>query len=180
MDPAPAQASPRPTEPAAAAAERIFVGLGANLGDPAGALDTAVAALAVLPQTRLIAVSPRYRSAPVDANGPDFVNAVAELRSALEPAALLAALHGIEAQHGRERPFPNAPRTLDLDLLLVGQRVVEPGVVGGLRLPHPRLHQRAFVLRPLLDLAPDLVHPTLGGLARLLADAADQRIDRLG
>ncbi|HRD99101.1 MAG TPA: 2-amino-4-hydroxy-6-hydroxymethyldihydropteridine diphosphokinase, partial [Rubrivivax sp.] len=121
-------------------------------------------------------VSPRYRTAPLLASGPDFLNAVVELATDLEPAALLAALHGIEAAHGRRRPYPNAPRTLDLDLLLYGQRVMD---TQALRLPHPRLHERAFVLAPLLDLAPDLVHPTLGGLCAQYAFVRGQAIERL-
>ena len=101
-----------------------------------------------------MARSSLYRSAPVDAQGPDYVNAVTELRSALEPESLLAALHSIEARFARERPYPNAPRTLDLDLLLFGQRRIATPT---LTLPHPRMHQRAFVLLPLAELAPELV-----------------------
>ena len=156
--------------------ERVFVGLGANLGDPQATLKHALAALAALPQTERVAQSSLYRTAPLQASGPDFINAVAELRTALEPQALLRALQAIESQHGRERPYLNAPRTLDLDLLLFGQRVVqEPG----LEVPHPRLHERAFVLQPLLELAPTLVHPRLGSLQLLLAATLDQRIERL-
>ena len=156
--------------------ERVFIGLGANLGDSAATLDRAEQALAALPGTRLVAASPRYRSAPLQASGPDFLNAVVELATNLEPAALLAALHGIEAAHGRQRPYPNAPRTLDLDLLLFGQRVMDTRT---LRLPHPRLHERAFVLAPLLDLAPDLVHPSLGGLRAHYTHVSGQAIERL-
>jgi len=113
--------------------ERVFVGLGANLGDTTATLDQAEHALAALPTTRVVAVSPRYRSAPVQASGPDFLNAVVELATSLEPAPLLAALHAIEAAHGRQRPYLNAPRTLDLDLLLYGQRTLNtPALV----LPH--------------------------------------------
>ena len=156
--------------------ERVFVGLGANLGDPQATLQRALAALAALPQTRLEAHSSLYRSAPILATGADFINAVAELRTALQPHALLDALQAIELAHGRERPYRNAPRTLDLDLLLFGQRVVrEPG----LEVPHPRLHERAFVLQPLLELAPRLVHPRLGSLQLLLAATVNQPIERL-
>jgi 2-amino-4-hydroxy-6-hydroxymethyldihydropteridine diphosphokinase len=157
-------------------AERVFVGVGANLGDARATLARAVDALGALPQTRLVAVSRLYRSAPVDAQGPDFVNAVVELRTGLTPRDLLSALHAIEHAHGRERPHRNAPRTLDLDLLLYGQRVVE---VPGLTVPHPRLHERAFVLRPLADLAPGLEHPLRGPLAAFLDQAADQPIEPL-
>lgn len=157
-------------------AERVFVGLGANLGDPRATLARALEALARLPQTRLVAASPLYRSAPVDARGPDFLNAVAELSTTLGPRDLLLALQSIEQTQGRERPYRHAPRTLDLDLLLYGQRVVdEPG----LTVPHPRLHQRAFVLRPLADLAPELEHPQLGALAGWRERAAGQPIERL-
>jgi len=153
-----------------------YVGLGANLGDAAAALDAAVAALAALPGTRLAACSPRYRTAPVDATGPDYLNAVAALDTDLSAEALLAALHEIELHHGRERPYRNAPRTLDLDLLLHGDtRIDGPR----LAVPHPRLHERAFVLVPLADLAPDLVVPGRGRVRDLLDTVADQRIERL-
>ena len=157
-------------------AERVFVGLGANLGEAQATLKAALAALAALPQTQLVAQSSLYRTAPVQASGPDFVNAVAELRTDLDPPALLHALQAIEQAHGRLRPYRNAPRTLDLDLLLHGQRVLsEPG----LDVPHPRLHQRAFVLQPLLELAPALEHPRLGPLQLLLAATANQAVEKL-
>lgn len=155
---------------------RAFVGLGANLGDARNTLHEAARALAALPHTRWVAGSPLYRSAPVDAQGPDFFNAVAELRTTLAPLVLLRALQAIEQAHGRERPFRHAPRTLDLDLLLVDDQASDDPV---LTLPHPRAHQRAFVLRPLLDLAPTLAHPRLGALAGHLAACADQRCERL-
>ena len=159
-----------------AGAERVFVGLGANLGEARRTLADAMDQLAALPGTRLVASSACYGSAPVDAQGPDFVNAVVELATALEPPALLQALLHIEQGHGRQRPYHHAPRTLDLDLLLHGQRVVaQPG----LTLPHPRLHLRAFVLRPLLELAPELVHPRLGPLAPWAEQAAGQQTWRL-
>lgn len=153
-----------------------YVGLGANLGDAAAALDAALAALAALPGTRLVACSPRYRTAPVDATGPDYLNAVAALETHLSAEALLAALHEIELGHGRERPYRNAPRTLDLDLLLHGAaRVDLPHLV----VPHPRLHERAFVLVPLADLAPELVVPGRGRVRDLLDTVAHQRIERV-
>ncbi len=151
--------------------ERVFVGLGANLGDAEQTLRLAVAQISQLPTTRLVELSPFYRTAPVDAAGPDYTNAVVEIRTQLQPAELLQALHGIEAEHGRQRPYRHAPRTLDLDLLLYGQRVSDEPLV---TLPHPRLHQRAFVLRPLLDIAPTLMHPVLGALAEQAAALADQ------
>lgn len=152
-----------------------WVGLGANLGDARATLHAACAALALLPGTRLLACSSVYRSAPVDATGPDFLNAVALLDTPLEPDELLAALQHIERMHGRQRPYPNAPRTLDLDLLLHGARQCATPT---LTLPHPRLHLRAFVLHPLLELRPDLDVPGLGVLASHLPAVADQRIAR--
>lgn len=156
--------------------ERVFVGLGANLGDARATIDAAVAALAALPGTQLLRRSSLYRSAPVDAQGPDYHNAVVELQTTLTPERLLAALLALEQSHGRQRPYRHAPRSLDLDLLLYGQR---EQVSGTLTLPHPRLHERAFVLLPLLEIAPDAVHPRLGPLAPWAAAAAAQRIERV-
>ena len=157
-------------------AERIFVGLGANLGDAAATLRDALVQLNALPQTALVAASALYRSAPVDADGPDFINAVAELRSALEPGELLAQLHAIERRFLRERPYRNAPRTLDLDLLIHGQRTCATPM---LTLPHPRLHQRAFVLAPLAELAPDWRFADGRKAAEILAGLPPQRIERM-
>lgn len=159
------------------AAERIFVGLGANLGDRQATLQRALQALASLPGTELVRASALYRSAPWQAGGPDFLNAVAELRSSLSPRALLAALQGLEQTYGRERPYPNAPRTLDLDLLLFGQRV---SAAPELLLPHPRLHLRGFVLVPLCELATGLVVPGVGPLAPWLQQALGQGVHRHG
>ena len=153
-----------------------FVGLGANLGDAQATLMAARAELARLPDTMLRGFSSLYRSAPVDSSGPDYINAVALLSTRLLPHELLAHLQRIEALHGRERPWHHAPRTLDLDLLLYGEeRIATPA----LTVPHPRLHERAFVLRPLADLAPALLIPGRGALADWLARAADQRIERV-
>jgi len=157
-------------------AVQAFIGLGANLGDAAGALRAAQMALAALPQTRGLRCSPVYRSAPIDSSGPDYLNAVAVLHTALTAPALLAQLQAIELAHGRERPYRNAPRTLDLDLLLYGAAVIESPT---LTVPHPRLHERAFVLRPLADLAPDLHVPGRGRVADLLPAVADQDIERI-
>jgi 2-amino-4-hydroxy-6-hydroxymethyldihydropteridine diphosphokinase len=159
-----------------AAPHRAFVGLGANLGPVRSALESALRELDRCPRTRVVAVSSLYRSAPVDATGPDFVNAVAEVATALEPAELLAELHRIEASHGRERTFRNAPRTLDLDLLLYDDAVVDTPT---LRLPHPRMHERAFVLRPLAEIAPLARIPGQQPLERLLDGCAGQAIERL-
>lgn len=134
---------------------RAYVGLGTNLGaDLLATLAQAARSLAALPGTQLAALSSAWRSAPVDAGGPDFLNAVAALDTALSPVELLDALQAIEQAHGRERPYRNAPRTLDLDLLLYGDLSLD---TPRLTLPHPRLGERAFVLRPLLEIAPDLV-----------------------
>ena len=153
-----------------------FVALGANLGDPAATLRAAMDELAALPASELVQRSGLYRSAPVDAPGPDYLNAVVWLRTTLSPHALLAQLQRIEQAHGRVRGAPNAPRTLDLDLLLHGATRLESP---GLTLPHPRLHRRAFVLAPLAEIAPQLDLPGLGGLPMLLAGVADQSIERI-
>ena len=158
------------------APQRAFVGLGANLGDPQAALSDALERIARLPGTRLVAQSRRYRSAPVEADGPDFFNAVAELQTTLEPLELLRELQAIEHHHGRQRPFVNAPRTLDLDLLLYADRVLASDE---LTLPHPRMHRRAFVLLPLAELDPVIVAPGLGLLADWARRCSDQRIEVL-
>ena len=157
-------------------AARAYIGIGANLGDAQATVAAALAALATLPGCTLGQVSPGYRTAPVPAGGPDYINAVAALDTDLPPPALLAALQGIEQAFGRQRPFANAPRTLDLDLLLHGDVVLSTPL---LTLPHPRLHQRAFVLRPLLDIAPGLAAPGLGPLSAWLPGTAGQRIARI-
>ena len=133
-----------------------YVGLGANLGDPQAALRQALRDLAALPQTQLVRASSLYRSAPVDSSGPDYVNAVAEIRTALSPDDLLAELQGLEQAAGRERPWPNAPRTLDLDILLYDELQLRGPT---LTIPHPRMHERAFVLVPLAEIAPARVTP---------------------
>lgn len=131
-----------------------YVGLGANLGEPAQAVRDALAELQRLPGVSRLRASRLYRSAPVDAGGPDFVNAVAELETTLSAPDLLAQLQAIEARAGRERPYRNAPRTLDLDLLLYGAGCIDSAA---LTVPHPRMHERAFVLVPLAELAPHAV-----------------------
>jgi len=163
--------------PAAAASPAdAYVGLGSNLGDPAAEIERALDELATLPATTLVARSSLYRTAPLAAGGDDYVNAVARLRTTLVPIELLHALQAIEHGHGRERPFANAPRTLDLDLLLHGDAVLASDA---LTLPHPRLHERAFVVVPLAEIAPDLVVPGRGALAALRAAVAGQRVVKL-
>jgi 2-amino-4-hydroxy-6-hydroxymethyldihydropteridine diphosphokinase len=156
--------------------ELAFIGLGANLGDARGALDAAFVALAGLPHTTLQRASSLYRSSPVDSSGPDYLNAVVQLETRLTPRKLLAELQRIELTHGRERPYRNAPRTLDLDLLVHGSCRSASAV---LTLPHPRLQQRAFVLRPLAELAPELVIAGVGAIGPLLLSVAAQRAERV-
>jgi len=156
--------------------EEAFVGLGSNLGDRRTRIEAAFDALAALPKTRLLERSSLYESAPLDAGGGDYLNAVARLRTGLEPLALLRALQAIEAEAGRERPYPNAPRSLDLDLLLHGDRVIASEA---LVLPHPRLHQRAFVVLPLLELAPEMRWRGGERLDALLPGLAGQRLAKL-
>jgi 2-amino-4-hydroxy-6-hydroxymethyldihydropteridine diphosphokinase len=131
-----------------------YIGLGANLGDPRAAVLQALDAIADLDQVVLTRTSKLYGSAPVDAGGADYVNAVAEVQTRLKPHALLKQLQAIEESAGRQRPYRNAPRTLDLDVLLYDQLVMDEA---DLVLPHPRMWQRAFVLRPLAEIAPGLV-----------------------
>lgn len=160
------------------AAVKAFVGLGANLGEPEAQVRRAITALEAIPGTRLLAASSLYRSAPVGVGEqPDFINAVAAIETGLSARALLDELLAIEARFGRRREYLGAPRTLDLDLLLYGDRVVaEPGLV----VPHPRMHERAFVLAPLAEIAPDAVVPGKGAVAALLALCADQKVEKLG
>lgn len=157
-------AEPKLTDPAAGAV--AYIALGANLDDPERQIDIALTELAALPDSALFARSGLYRSKAVGyLDQPDFINAVAGLRTRLSPRALLAALFAIESRHGRDRAFKNAPRTLDLDLLLYDDLVLrEPG----LSLPHPRMTERAFVLAPLAEIAPDARIPGGGAVGTLL------------
>jgi 2-amino-4-hydroxy-6-hydroxymethyldihydropteridine diphosphokinase len=137
-----------------------YIALGSNLRDPAAQVRAGFEALAMLPDTRLAAVSSLYLTAPVGhLDQPDFVNAVALVETALGPRALLDELLAIERQFGRVRDIPNGPRTLDLDILLYGEVVHEDEA---LTLPHPRMHERAFVLVPLAEIAPDAMIPGRG------------------
>jgi 2-amino-4-hydroxy-6-hydroxymethyldihydropteridine diphosphokinase len=154
-----------------------WVGIGANLGDAHDNVLDALERLAWLPGVRLLRASSLYRTAPIDSSGDDYINAVAEIDTSLSARALLAALHGIEQAHGRERPYRNAPRTLDLDLLLYGDEVIVDAPT--LVVPHPRMHERAFVLAPLAELAPMLAIPGHGRVADLLPSVAEQAIERL-
>ncbi|WP_371596600.1 2-amino-4-hydroxy-6-hydroxymethyldihydropteridine diphosphokinase [Pusillimonas sp. T2] len=152
-----------------------YIGLGANLGNAVSTLTLAREALVGLSGVRAVESSPFYRTAPVDSSGPDYINAVIQLQTVLLPHDLLTALQKIEHDFGRERPWRNAPRTLDLDLLLYDDVTLNDPT---LTLPHPRMHERAFVLRPLKNLAPDLML-TQGSIDTLLAKCADQGIEPL-
>ncbi|MBI5921558.1 MAG: 2-amino-4-hydroxy-6-hydroxymethyldihydropteridine diphosphokinase [Betaproteobacteria bacterium] len=154
-----------------------LVALGANLGDPVRTVSAALQALAEIPATTVAKVSSLYRTAPVGLkNQPDFINAVALLHTALPPQFLLEELFHIEGRFGRLRSISNAPRTLDLDLLLHGESIM---TTAELTLPHPRMHQRAFVLIPLLEVVADCRIPGHGLASKLLEDCSDQRVARI-
>ena len=146
-----------------------YVGIGSNLDEPRRQVLEALTELDRLPHTRVVKKSSLYRSAPMGhTDQPDFINAVAQLETGLPAERLLAELQELEARHGRKRSFPNAPRTLDLDVLLFGDLTLDSPT---LKIPHPRMHERAFVLKPLLEIAPEL--------ALDLAACASQRIERI-
>jgi 2-amino-4-hydroxy-6-hydroxymethyldihydropteridine diphosphokinase len=157
--------------------QAAYVALGSNLRDPARQVRSGLEALARLPETRLVTRSSLYRTAPVGKpDQPDFINAVARLDTGLEPEVLLRRLLDIERQHARVRGERNGPRTLDLDLLLHGEcRMESPG----LTVPHPRMHERAFVLAPLAEIAPELDIPGRGKVRELLASLQAQGVARL-
>lgn len=156
---------------------RAYVALGSNLGDSVKTIENAIAAMAALRGSLFKGVSSLYRTAPVGiTHQPDFINAVVTLDTRLPPRDLLTELFALEARFGRQRSVKNAPRTLDLDLLLHGDTVQNDPE---LTLPHPRMHERAFVLAPLAELAPDLVIPNRGRIADLLAACAGQRVHPL-
>ena len=157
-----------------------YIGLGSNQGELVESLKAAIDSLRSLEQSEVTGVSPFYKSAPIDANGPDYVNAVAKLETSLEPYGLLLHLLDIELMLGRKRRGPgqkkNAPRNVDLDLLLLGEMIIQSTP---LTLPHPRLHQRAFVLKPLLDLAPEIRIPGQGSASAFLKAVSNQRVELL-
>jgi len=154
-----------------------FIGVGSNLFEPQEQVMRALQALGSLPQTSLMKVSSLYRSAPVGyLEQPDFINAVAQVATILSPRELLDALLVLEKSFGRTREFINAPRTLDLDILLYDDlRYHEDG----LTVPHPRMHRRAFVLQPLVEIAPGCVIPGLGSAGQILQQCTGQRMERL-
>ena len=154
-----------------------YVALGANLVAPVAQIRAAIEALTRLPESQLLRASSLYRTAPVGIHGqPDFINAVAALETRLAPQALLTCLFEVEAQFGRRRDFYHAPRTLDLDLLLYDEQVIDSPT---LKLPHPRLHLRAFVLAPLVEIAPDCRIPGRGRAAAWLPAVSMQIVERL-
>jgi 2-amino-4-hydroxy-6-hydroxymethyldihydropteridine diphosphokinase len=154
-----------------------YIGLGSNLAEPQSQVERALQELGSLPRSHLVRSSSLYRTAPVGyAAQPDFVNAVAALDTGLDAHGLLRELQTLEAGHGRARSFPNAPRTLDLDLLLFGdERISDAELV----VPHPRMHERAFVLEPLVEIAPDAEIPGRGQAQALLARCADPNVQRI-
>jgi len=173
------------TTPEAGQGATVFIGLGANLGDARATLRAALAELQALADPGSFAASSLYASAPVDSSGPDYVNAVARLRTGLAPHALLDALQAIERRFGRERPYHNAPRTLDLDVLLFDAQDEDGGIVvadARLTIPHPRAARRGFVLEPLAELWPAGEIPGAGRVQALLASVRrdpSQRLHRL-
>ena len=154
-----------------------YVGLGSNLDEPRAQVERALDELALLPRSHFKRRSSLYRTAPVGhAAQPNFINAVAAIDTELDAEALLAELQAIESRHARTRSFANAPRTLDLDLLLYGDaRINRPGLV----VPHPRMHERAFVLQPLVEIAPLAYIPGRGPATVCLGATAAQKIERI-
>lgn len=154
---------------------QAYIGLGANLGAAKATLEHAAQDLSRTAGISHLVLSKFYRSAPIDSSGPDYINAAARVQTSLPAATLLAAMQEIEQRYGRVRPYHNAPRTLDLDLLLYGDESI---VTTNLVVPHPRMHQRAFVLKPLSDLNPGLRLPQ-GPISALLAACAGQKLEQL-
>jgi len=155
---------------------QVFIALGSNLGDPVFQVRKAFDEIAGLPASRLLSCSSLYRSAPVGRHDqPDFINAVVKIETGLSPHDLLKALLEIEQSHGRVRRLPNDPRTLDLDMLMYDELECNGC---SLTLPHPRMHQRAFVLEPLMEIAQDCFIPGHGTVVELLAACAEQQLER--
>jgi 2-amino-4-hydroxy-6-hydroxymethyldihydropteridine diphosphokinase len=154
-----------------------YIGIGSNLDDPVRHIRSALAELEQLPHTRLVRQSSLYRSSPIGyAAQPEFVNAVAQLETGLPAGRLLAELQEIEARHGRSRSFANAPRTLDLDVLLYGDAILD---TAALKIPHPRMHERAFVLQPLTEIAPDIEIPRRGSAKVCLQACSGQEVRKI-
>ena len=156
---------------------RAFIALGSNLQQPQLQVQHAFTELAELPETTVVKCSSLYKSAPVGYDHqPDFINAAAEVNTGLSPVKLLRALLKLENSHGRERPFPNAPRVLDCDLLLYDDICMD---TAELTLPHPRMHERGFVLLPLAEIAPDLLIANHGKVAYLAKACAGQGVEKI-
>jgi len=153
-----------------------YIGLGSNLGNPQKTVSSAIAALAGLPATLFICSSSLYLTAPVEADGGDYVNAVAKLQTRLNPFELLIELQKLEQQFYRTRSYQNAPRTLDVDLLLYGQHIIN---TADLQVPHPRMSQRAFVIFPLLEIAAGINIPGVGDAESLLPNLRKQLIQKI-
>lgn len=153
-----------------------FVGLGSNLGDAVDHVKRAIVRLGMLPLTRLEQQSSLFRSAPIDAEGDDFINAVVRLQTSLAATELLRELQQLENDFGRERPHVNAPRTLDLDILLYGEQKITSAT---LVVPHPRLIRRAFALIPLLQIDPFIAIPGFGPAHAFVPDVVDQKISKI-
>lgn len=153
-----------------------YIGIGSNLGDARGTVERAIERLAQLQDTKLDAQSSLFRTAPIDAGGDDYINAVARIDTQLEPERLLRELQAIEQDSGRERPYRNAPRTLDLDILLYGAQTIS---TESLQIPHPRMTQRAFVLIPLLQIDPSITIPGYGAAHALVPGVAGQAIQKI-
>ena len=153
-----------------------YIGFGSNLGDARGNVQHAILRLGQLPSTSLGAQSSLFRTAPIDAGGDDYINAVARIDTGLPAPDLLQALQAIEQDFGRERPYLNAPRTLDLDILLYGQQTIASDT---LTVPHPRLTQRAFALIPLLQIDPFITIPGMGAAHTFVSGVAGQAIQKI-
>jgi 2-amino-4-hydroxy-6-hydroxymethyldihydropteridine diphosphokinase len=153
-----------------------YIGIGANLGEARAQVEQAINSLKTLPRTRLVAQSSLFRTAPVDAGGDDYINAVVSIDTGLAPQELLAQLQALEQAAGRERPYHNAPRTLDLDILLYGEQII---ATPSLTVPHPRLIQRAFALIPLLQIDPFIAIPGQGPAHQFVLQVADQVIQKI-
>jgi 2-amino-4-hydroxy-6-hydroxymethyldihydropteridine diphosphokinase len=153
-----------------------FIGIGANLGDARSSVQRAILQLGKLPETTLTAQSSLFRTAPIEADGDDYINAVAQIETRLAPERLLQELQALELEAGRERPYQNAPRTLDLDILLYGQQKISSAL---LTVPHPRLTQRAFALIPLLQLDPMISIPGMGPAHTFVPGVAGQAIQKI-
>lgn len=156
---------------------QAYIALGSNLSEPQCQIASAFSELAHLPETRLLAKSGLYLSAPIsDIAQPDYVNAVAKIETGLDPSALLKCLLDLELVHGRVREARNAPRTLDLDILMYNDLVL---IDAHLTIPHPRMHERLFVLRPLLEIEPDCEIPGIGRAADMLCGLSGQILQKM-